>query len=299
MSAQDRARMIANNMATFANMVRAWGIPASPRIQALVSQAAKGEWNSARFVQALRGTKEYGQAFPGIQWRLGQTEASYLSAMRQFQAKAQDAGIKLSRDQFGYLQQKGVDSAEWGLRVQAMRTVEANKGNIAAFEDVLKARGFLKPNENLTGKELKDFFTGRGSEAYTKVWNEYAVTSGLEDIGFEVGRGGDIGRKDLLKLLKEPVAGVAPGATVQVDYAQLATTAAKALPASRLYGLGITKKDLVMMALGGKKAAAVAARVQQAVATAEATASEQRVNPQLSRQGMSGGPGAEKVQATE
>ena len=166
------------------------------------------------------------------------------------------------------------------------------------FRQVLVSRGQLKPNQELPAKEVKKLVIGKGSPQWTAVWNQASVASGLEQIGVSVGRGGDMSHKELLRLLRAPISELKPGETVNLDFAQLAQTASQALPASRLYGMGVTKKDLVKMALGGKGADKIAERVQLAIGTAQATASEQRVNPQLSAGGLQFGS-QDRLQSTE
>lgn len=289
----------ANMTAEYRLMLQNWGIPLNSDAGKLINQAVNGNWSSGRFLLALRNTKAYKQAFPGLDYASGMTEAEYLSNYRQYTGMAQDAGYKLSRGAFGDLMKKGIDATEWNLRVGAYKQVKTNKPLFDAFEDVLKARGLAKGK--LDPKELKDMLTGTGSGLYAKVWNEASVTAGLEGIGFDIGKQGDVTRKQLLHMLKAPVGALAPGETLQVDYAALAETAAKALPASRLYGMGITKKSLVQMALGGKNAQETAALVTRALGTAEAFATEQRATPNLyPGGGMNEAAGAQPaIQATE
>lgn len=299
-SAADKKRALANAQAGFEQMVRTWGIEMTPKLASMVERAAKAGWNSSAFVSALRGTEEYKKQFPGIQWKKGMSEATYNSQYAAFQGKAQDAGYRLGRAGFAVALKKGIDSTEWTLRVGAIRQIKANQALFGEFRNELAARGIIKPNEKLDPKELYKLVTRRGSQQWTSIWNESTVATGLEGIGISVGKGEDISRKDLVQMLKVPVSQLNPGEVVNIDYAQLAATASKALPASRLYGLGVTKKDLVAMALGGKNAAKTAERVNLAIGTAEATATEQRAVPQLNQGGMSmGTPSGRRVQATE
>ena len=300
LSAKDKARALANAQAGFEQMIRTWGIEMTPKLANMVERAAKGGWNSSAFMSAVRGTEEYHKQFPGIQWKKGMSEATYNSQFAAFQAKAQDAGYRLGRNGFAVALKKGIDSTEWTLRVGAIRQIKANEALFGEFRNELVARGMLKPNEKLDPKELYKLVTRRGSTQWTSIWNEASAATGLEAIGITVGKGEDISRHDLLSMLKVPVSQLNPGEVVKIDYAQLAATAAKALPASRLYGMGVTKKDLVEMALGGKNAAKTAERVNLAIGTAEATATEQRAVPQLNQGGMAmGTPTSQKVQATE
>jgi hypothetical protein len=297
-AAKAEARAIANAQAAFTSYLRAWGMVVTPKLKKLIETAAKGQWNSQAFLIAVRGTEEYKQKFPGIQWRNGMSEASYNAQYDSFADRALDSGYRLTREGFAHILKKGIDSQEWSLRVQAVQQVKANRDLLENFRQFLVDNGQLKPREELSPKEVYKLATGRGSPAWVNLWNTASVETGLEGIGFTVGRNADLTREELRHLLKGPISKLGPGESLDMDYASLAQTAAEALPASRLYKSGITKKDLVTMALGGKNAAAIATRVQLAINTARATASEQRANPQLNQGGMQMG-GMNRPQATE
>lgn len=298
MSAKDLAQQRKAAEASFMSYLRTWGMQVTPKLKNLIGQAAKGKWNSQQFLIAVRGTEEYKGQFPGIQWRRGMTEASYNANFDQYADKARDAGYNLTREGYARALKKGIDSQEWTARVSAVKQVKANTDLLENFRQFLVANGQMKPNEKLSAKEVYKLATGRGSPAWTSLWNNASVATGLEGAGFTVGgKAADLSQGELRNLLKVPISKLQPGQDLEFDYAGLAKTAAEALPASRLYKSGITKKDLVVMALGGPKAAQIAQRVELAVNTARATASEQMVQPQLNQGGMQ--LGTDQVQATE
>jgi hypothetical protein len=301
-SAADRAKQIAAAEATYAAMVRTWGIELSPRLEHLIHQAATSGWNSAQFTRALRGTKEYHIQFPGIQWRQGMSEATYNSQYNAYRMKAQDAGYKLTREGFAHALKKGIDGAEWSLRVSAVKQIKANAPLLENFREELVDRGLMKPNEKLPPKELYKFVTGRGSQVWSSIWNEASVETGLEGIGVTVGKGADsdLTRKELLGLLRGPISKLDPGSTVDVDYANLAATMSKVLPASQLYRAGLTKKMLVQEALGDPKAAGVRDTITRVLATGVERFNES-TQAQSPRMAPGGGTqsGAQAAQSTE
>lgn len=299
LSAKDLRQQQLNAEAGFMSYLRSWGMEVTPKLKRLITSAAKGNWNSQAFLIAVRGTEEYKQAFPGIQWRRGMSEATYNAQFDSYADRARDAGYKLTREGFAHVIKKGIDPQEWGLRVSAVKQVRANKDLLENFRQFLVDNGQLKPNEQLNAKDVYKLATGRGSPAWTNLWNTASVETGLEGIGFTVGHGGDLTRDQLGTMLKGPISKLGAGESLDMDFAALAKTAAEALPASRLYKSGITKKDLVTMALGGKNAAKIAQRVELAIGTARATASEQMVNPQLNQGGMQSGFQDRNIQATE
>ena len=301
-SAEAKAKAMAAASATFANMVRTWGIVVTPQLQHLIDGAARSGWNTAQFTQALRGTKEYHHQFPGIKWRQGMSEATYNSQYAAYRAKAQDTGYQLTREGFGHAIKKGIDSAEWTLRVSAVKQIEANRPLLENFRQTLVQRGLMKPNDKLPPKELYKLATGRGSASWTAIWNTAAVETGLEGVGVTVGKGAgtDLTRKELSALLKGPISRLDPGSTVDVDYSNLAMEMAAALPASQLYRAGITKKMLVKEALGDPSAAGTKDAVTRVLATARERFNEAGMAqaPQM-RQGGGTSTGQPTGQATE
>ena len=297
-AAKAEARALANAQASFMTYLRSWGMVVTPKLKKLVDAAAKGQWNSQAFLIAVRGTEEYKQKFPGIQWKRGMSEASYNAQYDSYSDRALDAGYRLTKEGFSKVLKKGIDAQEWSLRVQAVKQVKANADLLENFRQFLVDNGQLKPNEKLSAKEVYKLATQRGSPAWVNLWNTASVETGLEGVGFTVGRNADLTREELKHMLKQPLSKLGPGESLDMDYAALAQTASEALPASRLYKSGITKKDLVTMALGGKNAAGIATRVQLAINTARATASEQSAVPQLNQGGMQAG-GMNRPQATE
>jgi hypothetical protein len=297
-AAKAEARALANAQASFMTYLRSWGMVVTPKLKKLVDAAAKGQWNSQAFLIAVRGTEEYKQKFPGIQWKRGMSEASYNAQYDSYSDRALDAGYRLTKEGFSKVLKKGIDAQEWSLRVQAVKQVKANADLLENFRQFLVDNGQLKPNEKLSAKEVYKLATQRGSPAWVNLWNTASVETGLEGVGFTVGRNADLTREELKHLLKQPLSKLGPGESLDMDYAALAQTASEALPASRLYKSGITKKDLVVMALGGKNAAGIATRVQLAINSARATASEQSAVPQLNQGGMQAG-GMNRPQATE
>jgi hypothetical protein len=215
-------------------------------------------------MQAVRKTKSYKQAFVGIQWKTGMTEAEYMRLYGQYRELAGNAGRKLTKQQFGSLLQKGVTGSEFKLRVDALDRMNHQQGLFNAFEQVLKARGIIKPKQELSKNELYKFITRRGDPLWERVWQEAVVTQGFKSAGISVGKGGDFTRKELIGLINQVDTSKSEVENLTTaDFQKLATMIQEKLPLSQLYGKGVTKQDLAVLALGGRGAVEIAQRVQE------------------------------------
>jgi hypothetical protein len=298
-SAAELAQQKANATASFMSLLRAWGMEPTTKLNKLIEQAVEHNWNTAAFLEAVRGTTEYEEQFPGLDWKNGQTEAGYNALYNSFKNIALDIHYKLSREAFASLNLKGIDAKEWSLRIASARSIRGNKALFEEFRQELVARNLLKPNEDFNAKDLYEFMTSRGTNAWTQIWNEASAAAGLAKAGVDVGKGGDISRRNLLHLLKNARAdqNIGPGQMVQIDYVALADDIAKFLPLSALYQAGITKKQLVQMRLGAPNARATAERAMRVLETWRQRF-DPGANPQLNQGGLMTGA-SQNIQATE
>lgn len=243
-----------------------------------MSQGLKQQWSTTNFIQHLRETRAYKDAFPGIQWQDGMSEAEYLSTFRQFDGLAKDIGRPLERAEFGVLLKKGVDLTEFKARTLAQGRIDKNRALFKNFEAVLKRKGILKPKERMTNQDLNDFVRGKGSKAWEAVWQEASFETGLESIGIRIAGGtnraraafSDLDRKEFIRFIRRVESG---GAEVEdltgQNFNELAAQVDAVMPASRLAGFGLSKTDIIEMQLGGPRAANIARTVRAALAAQE------------------------------
>lgn len=256
--------------AMFLNLIHNWGLALTDNLRKLVDQGVKGEWGSNNFILHLRATREYKDAFVGIQ--KGQSEETYLAAFNVYRDRLKDIGRTLNREQFGLLQNRGVDFEEWNIRVSAIDAVERDRQLFNQFEQTLRARGIIKGQLSL--KEMVNFVRGSSSPAFERVWEEAAFTAGLKRAGVSIGKakGADFSRKEIVKLIGQFESRM-PGAEVEnlgdQFYQQLATDIRTLIPASRLANFKLTNSDILEMELGGPRAAKIAQTVEQILANAE------------------------------
>lgn len=291
-------KAIANAMKSMQNTLLQWGMPLTPQLKNLIARLAKQGASSAAFLQAVRATKDYAAAFPGLRRRDGSlrmSEAQYLAGYNSAKDFAATTGRALSKGAYGFAVKNGNSPNEIRAKIQAVDTMKQNSEVLNEFGQYLVATGAAKAPPKR--EDLLKFVMKQGPAAWETAWQTAFTASQIEKyagLDTQVGRGEDISYKGLEKLLKSAPPGTDP---TKIDWSETARIAAATLPASRLYGLGITKKDLLKLQLGSPEAVAIEARVKLAQATAEAAGSEQRANPELTRQGQY--QGSPRVQATE
>ena len=268
-----------NLRASFLEVLHQWDLNLDKNMQNLVQMGVNQEWSTTNFMQHVRQTKAYKQQFAGIQ--RGQSEAAYLYAYEQYRDRMQDIGKKLTTQQFGLLQKRGVDYEEWSARVDALDRVSKDADLFADFGAVLKARGLI--SGKFTMKDAVNFVRRKSSPQFEKVWEEASFTSGLERAGFQFGEDGDMSRKSLISMLQGFEARN-PGAEVEnlgdEFYGQLAERVLTLLPASRIANFGLTKSDILELQLGGPRAASIAQTVNQILANAERAKAGPSAKPQ-------------------
>jgi len=275
-----------NAVATWSNLLLSWRIELTPQIQAFVRRAASQGWSSAVFLQEVRRQRFYMQRFPGILGRNGvprMTEAQYWAGYNSAKDYAATVGRSLSVDAYGLAVKNGNSPSEIRAKVQALDTLKTNRAVFGQFGDYLNALG-LAPKGGLKKGDLLQFVMGQGPKAWEQAWTTANAAAQIERAGLDVGRpkqGGDIGYRGLVRLEKQMLPGD------QVDYKGLAE-AVHALPASELYGAGITKKDILKMAFGVKGAENIADRVRGVLATYQARF-EPQGTPQLNQGGLQTG----------
>jgi hypothetical protein len=257
----------------------------------LVAQAARAGTGSAAFLQALRRTKAYARAFPGIVRSNGtmrMTESQYMSGYQSARDFAASVGRGLTQAQYGLAVKNGNSPSEIKDKIQALDVLKTNRRYMEEFSDVLVAKGLVGP-KGLAREDALAFIMGQGPREWEQTWDDAYQSAQLAKLQVDVGRpreGSDLSYRELEGLQRN----LAPGE--EPDYAALAG-ALQALPASQLYGYGLSKKDLVKLAYnapGADQVAVVAKRAleQYKLAVTEPGAQGQIVQSQTGSQVLTG-----------
>lgn len=277
-------RAMRNLRASFREILRRWGIPASKNMMNLIEKGVRGLWTTTIFLDQLRHTPDYRQRFAGIRWRDGMTEGSYLSAYAQFRDRAKDVGAVLTRKDFAKILKRGVSFDEFSDRVDALQAISTYGPFWQQFQQELQAAGVNVPGGSLDKKELTRFLMGMGSKQWETVWQRTFMIANLEKVaGIEVIEAAqgetstpdayEITRADLLSILKQTEA-LSAGMELEKQLASLDFAALgqkmRQFDMQYLKRYGLTPKDILQMELGGANAANIAERAERVLATQEA-----------------------------
>jgi hypothetical protein len=279
-----------NARSAFRELLRRWGIPRSKNLLNLIEKATLQGWSSGMFLERVRHTPDYVKKYPGIQWKDGMTEGTYLNTYNQYRNVAQSAGVKFSREDFAKALKRGVEPQEFADRVEAIKSIDRWAPMWQYFSETLAARGLAGP-KGLSKKDLADFVMKLGDKRWEKVYDETFLTAGLERVaGVQVGTDFapgqetpySISRGDLLNVVKQ-VEALSMGSfdPAKLDFAKMGVELRKYKP-EYLSRYDITTKDIIEMELGGPRAASIAERGQRVLATQEAF-NAPRATPQSSQ----------------
>lgn len=259
-------------VASAQNMAAGWGIPWSDNLMALAQQGFNRSWTTERFINELRKTPDYRQAFPGIynpDGTLKMSEAQYQANVNQYQSYASQAGVNLSEQQIGWLIRNDVLPSEYADRAPALGQLQRNPQLYQAFAKELVRNGVAKPGE-VTKGELAKFIMGQGNRQWMELWNDTVTRNSAINAGVTFSKNSDkylaanpglierISNKGLSESQLEE--GWQTYARYMLDTFDLA----------KYQGVGLTRKDVAAAAFGGRGSAAVRQKIERVMGTDEA-----------------------------
>jgi len=209
----------------------------------LIIQAIQEDWSATEFQQALKESPRFQRMFPGLVEKdgtinpiLGNTLGSAVYAYRRWQdayAKIAKGRVHLTTKMMGVLVTGQISPDEFGARLNAVSSAQANPELLAAFNEELVAAG-KKPLDE-TGW-LK-FLAKTGP---TKFYDIYEAAQ-LRNAGFNL---------DPEAALALARAVGTPGQAADVGSIIKAINALKPQIAPELERMGITDEDLVLYEAG-------------------------------------------------
>jgi hypothetical protein len=280
-SAGPSPETIANAKASYANLLKSWGIPITPAMNQFVTQAATSGMGSAAFLQQVRQTKAYAQAFKGIMMGNGtlrMSESQYIAGYNSARDHAASVGRNFNRDMYGMAIKNNNSPSEINEKIEALDILKTNATTFQNFSEYLTAKG-LAPKKGITKQDLLAFVMKQGPVQWEQEWNTASQAAELQRLAIDVGKpktGSDISYKEIQKLQKGLPQGTEP------DYKGMAA-ALDSLPASKLYGYGLTKKDIVTLGYGGKGAKQIAEVATRALAQYRIAVTEPGAQPNLTQ----------------
>lgn len=247
---------IQNQEASFRSVLGAWNIKETPSIDQLVQKAAQGGWNSARFLEALRQTQEYQNAFPGI--RPGMSESAYRNTVNQYQAAADRYGIDLTPGKKQALIAGNVRPDVFTMRAQAFAVIRDNPQEFKIFVQRAEAAGLGMP----TRGDLLSFVMGAKPREWLDVWNGTQIQLVAKNEGLNLGNKG-------VEKIQQMTAGVSLPSVLKnvADFAQKVRTT---LTTQEARSFGLSRSDLLAAEFGGPGAGYARDKLQRVLDTNQA-----------------------------
>jgi hypothetical protein len=106
---------IRNARASFDELLRSWGIPLTPAVSKFVAMAAQKQMSGDAFMAAIRKTKAYARAFPGIMQENGvlrMSESEYESGFEAIHVYGNSIGRVMNKNVFAAALGNGNSFAE-------------------------------------------------------------------------------------------------------------------------------------------------------------------------------------------
>jgi hypothetical protein len=242
-----------NTEASFRSVLQSWGIQDTPAMEQLILQATNGNYNSDRFLQALRQTSEYQAAFPGIGPNM--SESAYKANMKSYQATADRYGINLTDALKANLFAGHVRPEVFAARANATVVLDKNKAVFDQFQRQLADAG-LPP---ATRADLLNHIMGMSNAGFKDVWE------GANIAAVAKAEGAPLGEKGINKI-QSLGAGMALSDLVKgtADFANKVRTQ---MGTQEARSFGLTRSDLLAAEFGGPGAGAASDKLQRVMDT--------------------------------
>lgn len=219
--------------------------------QKFIHDAVVNNWSPDELKAQLYASPEFTAMFPGIfnpqTGGLIMTPGAYLQQRFQYQQDAARYGFTINSQDFANLVQHDVDVTEFNDRLEAAQRIQ---------ESPQFARAWKAVNGGDT-KDVFDAVLGLKPAQFYKKYEDVTVMASAKIAGFKLNAG-------QVKRIEGLTEGSGGGGTltegdVKQSFEELARSL-RDIPFSRLYGLGLTKNDLITLEFGGKNRDAIAKR---------------------------------------
>lgn len=262
--------------------LQSWGMDMSGNINALMQTAIDRSYSMEEFAYWMRQTPEYRQRFKGIfsHGELTMTEDEYIAAEREYQLLGKQYGYRVTPNVVAFNIKKGVDSADFEERLQAVDRLSEYRPALQEFNEAAKRAGLI--NKNLSEEELYRFVRGEAPASWSKLWEEVTVRTAARAAGIQVGKGkdGPVGQisnrvvKGILKRAPDEIS----QEELDAGFEEIADNMLNTMPLSKIYGLGLSEGELAQAAFGGPRAATARQKIKRILETDKAFSEEQRAS---------------------
>lgn len=243
----------------------------------LIDRANRQGWTTQQFKHQVTNSKAFDEKFPGIKDSNGGLKmppAQYDATAKAYQQQARTYNLHLSPKQMGALVQADVSAQEVADRFDAIRRFKEYEPALRQFIQALESRGHKVPANLKTTDGLINFILGQGPHDFYRIWEEATIGTAAWQAGVELGSPAE-------KWLRKSIPGHMSEGELQTKFTSMAQNIKKLMPLSKIYGLGLTKRDLAVLEFGGRSKrgrtqADVAEQVDRILATADAFENEKR-----------------------
>lgn len=275
-------------------ILQGMGIPAGA-FQDLIHQAIVGSWTSEQLIAEIYASDAFHQMFPNIfrpDGSLIMSPGRYRVASDTYKHIFDQFGFaNIGRDVLGSIIGGLKSPQELADELAGIQRINESPTMYAAFLQTLKANG-----EKIVGdgkRQLLDFEMGMAPDHWANIFEETSLVSAARNAGVGLSHG-------QAQQLMERASGRFTEDTASAGFKDLALQHLKTQPLSKLYGMGITKSELLQYEFGGPHQAQVATKIEQVLATDEAfygqRASTQLVPTQTGGTSILGGSKQERAQ---
>ncbi len=153
---------IRNARASFDELLRSWGIPLTPAVDQFVAQAAQKQMSGDAFMAAIRKTKAYARAFPGIMQPNGvlrMSEAEYQAGFEAVQEYGNSIGRVMNKAEFAMALKNGNSVAEVKQKWGAIDSLLTNGAILDQFVKYRQSQGLSAPENR---EDMLKFVMGLG-----------------------------------------------------------------------------------------------------------------------------------------
>lgn len=238
------------------------GVPNTAAAMAFAKHAAQAGWSTGEMKYYLYRTQFFRNEFPGIfhNGQLLMSPREYTATWHKYAAVAAQAGVKITKDQFGYAIGHNIDFQNWAQRVQAVGILKSNAEDFKIFQT------FAGPKGPKTQKQLLDFIMREGNPDWYHQWSQAAV--GVAAANYGMSLGADITRAQIRQLVAQDPNALAEAQSGKYLAQQMAKWQKIAQNANDLttygYGPKLNAGDLAQLEYGGPRAGQIQYLVDQA-----------------------------------
>lgn len=281
-TATENSSTVQDYVASAQTTAAGWGIPWSDNLMELARLGFEKSWSVDRFLNELRKTPDYRQAFPGIynaDGTMKMSEAKYLANVNQYQSYASQAGVNLSEQQIGWMIRNDVLPSEYADRAPALGQLQRNPQLYQAFAKELVRNGVARPGE-ITKKELAKFIMGQGNRQWTELWNDTVTRNSAINAGVTFSKNSDkylAANPNLIERISNK--GLTEG-QLEEGWQSYARFMLDTYDLAKYQGVGLTRKDVATAAFGGKHSADIRRKIERVMGTDEAFWSANTANAQ-------------------